>query len=152
MVPSSPDPERNIEAEAIIAEALEGVRAEINGRLKRSIDLTSISIPQHFNDSLYGTVGNSAQDLEKGIVRPWQVRRYYNAVRLAYHLNSCEGFGMDSSTCHIEEGPHLVLFVDYNGSYLEFYIADVGDFTFTEIGRMTLKGYGADKLVVEVCT
>jgi len=67
-------------------------------------------------------------------------------MRLAYHLNSCEGFGISSLTCHIEDGPHLILFIDYNDAYLEFYIADVGEFIFGEIAKKTMKGYGANRL------
>ncbi|RYO81934.1 hypothetical protein DL762_006866 [Monosporascus cannonballus] len=113
-----------------------------------SINLTSISIPQHFNRSMYNAVANVALELEPGIVVPWQIRRYYNAVRLAYHLNSCEGFSMDTSTCDIEDGPHLVFFIDYNDAYLELCFADVGEFIITDVTKKTFRDIGARRLVV----
>ncbi|RYP05936.1 hypothetical protein DL765_009677 [Monosporascus sp. GIB2] len=113
-----------------------------------SINLTSISIPQHFNTSMSGAVLDVALELERGIVVPWQIRHYYNAVRLAYHLNSCEGFSMDTSTCDIEDGPHLVFFIDYNDAYLELCVADVGEFIFSDVTKKTFRDIGAGRLAV----
>lgn len=155
LVPSSPDPPKNPQAEAIIAAALRGIRKEVSRHMPgASIDVTSISIPQHFNESMYSAVADAALELERGIKVPWQIRRYYNAVRLAYHLNSCEGFGMDASTCDVEDGPHLVFFIDYNHDYLEVCVADVGEFIFSDVTKNTFRDIGARKLAIsseQVC-
>lgn len=34
----------------------------------------------------------------------------------------------DTSDCDIDDGRHLIFFIDYNSAYLELYIADVGEF------------------------
>jgi hypothetical protein len=59
-------------------------------------------------------------------------------------LNSPEGLGIDSST--IKDGPYLVHFIDYNDTYMELYIADVGDNTFKEVGKQILNLQGAKRM------
>ncbi|KAL9623569.1 MAG: hypothetical protein Q9160_002250 [Pyrenula sp. 1 TL-2023] len=137
----------NPEAEEILATTLKDIRQKADDELQHPVDLTSISIPQHFNDSIRGAISKPALNLEPGIVRPWQVRQYYNAVRLAYRLNSCEAFGLNSTTCDVEDGPHLIFFVDCNDTYLELYIADVTRFIFTKVAKETLRNPGARRFV-----
>ncbi|KAH8705210.1 hypothetical protein BGW36DRAFT_367085 [Talaromyces proteolyticus] len=139
LIPTSPDPDHNPKLESIFAKWMDRIHNTVNTNASIPNIITSISIPQHFNGSLYSAVGNAALKNEEGMIRPWQTRHYYNAARLAYHLNSCQGLGLDSRTCHIEDGPHLVLFLDYNESYLEFFLADVGEFTFINVAKKRME-------------
>jgi len=59
-------------------------------------------------------------------------------------LNSPEGLGIDPST--VQHGPHLILFIDYNDTYMELYVADVGDNTFKEVGKQILNLQGAKRI------
>jgi len=86
---------------------------------------------------------------EKGFLRPWQVKRFFNAARLAYGLNSCEALGLDSVTCHIEDGPHLVMFLDYHKEYLELAIADIGYMTFLLEDNVRLEKLGESQTETE---
>lgn len=65
-----------------------------------------------------------ATDIEK----PWQLIWRLNAARLAYDLNSCEGFGLDGLDCDIDEGPHEVVSLDYQVQALDLNVADVNEF------------------------
>ena len=52
------------------------------------------------------------------------------------------------SSCHIENGPHFIFFIDYNDSYLELCVADVSEFIFTQIAKATFRDLGARSLAV----
>jgi hypothetical protein len=69
----APDLQKEAQAEEIIAAAWQGIREKSIRKLKRSIDFTSISIPQYLNDSLYGVVSNSVSESSQTIVQPSQV-------------------------------------------------------------------------------
>ncbi len=78
---------------------------------------------------------------------PWQIRSYYDVVRLAYHLNSCAGFGLSASTCNIDDDDHLLFFIDYNDAYLELCIAEVTYCIFGETARKRFAHIGSQMLL-----
>jgi hypothetical protein len=53
--------------------------------------------------------------------------RFLNAARLAYGLNSCKAFGLDSTNCDIYDGTHLTIIADYNQDSLKLTIVDVNE-------------------------
>ncbi|KAK2808690.1 hypothetical protein FQN50_004555 [Emmonsiellopsis sp. PD_5] len=148
-IPIPRDPSSTPEGETIFAASLMAINKEATKTLGESVDITSISIPEHFNETLYGSVSNAGMKNEQGFIQPWQVRRFPHAARLAYGLNSCEGFGLGPDLCDIDDGPHYVIFVEYNREYLELFIAEVGDFTFNMVGSTRLKSLGAKVLESE---
>ena len=89
------------------------------------VQIATVSAPQHFNSSSLDAVITAAMEVEPTIRQPWQVIRSANAMRLAYGLDTCEGFGMDSESCDIEDGPHLIFIVEHQETYLEISLADV---------------------------
>ncbi|KAI0008093.1 hypothetical protein F4779DRAFT_642234 [Xylariaceae sp. FL0662B] len=137
--------ESNPQAQTIIIAALETLKDEVNKILEKPIDITSVSVPHHFNESLYVAVVDVLEQ-EQGIIRPWQIRRYYGAVRLAYHLSSCEGFGLNSSNCDIEDDTHLIFYIDYNDAYLELFMAEVTYFILGEVAKKRFDHLGSKNL------
>jgi hypothetical protein len=128
-----------------LSASLQKVKDIAGKALGKSLTLTSVAVPQHFNQSMSSPVWAAVKH-EEGMLRPWQKRPYYQAARLAYHLNSCEGFGLDPS-CSIDDDTHLILFVDHNLEYVEFYLAEVTDFGLMETAKVRLGRHGAKSLV-----
>lgn len=127
--------------EETIAWALRRLRKEVDAKLlERRRDMTSIVVPQYFNDTISKAVFNAVAASEPLVTKPQQVRKYYNAARLAYRLDTCEGLGLASSECdaELEDGPHLVFFVDLNNRLLELSIFDMDHNTCSEVVRKTL--------------
>ena len=88
--------------------------------------MTALCIPDHFNSSSRSSVIFAAIEATD-IKRPWQTIWRLNAARLAYGLNSCEGFGLDQRDCDIDEGPHRIVSIDYNIHALDLNVADVNE-------------------------
>ncbi|PGH15968.1 hypothetical protein AJ79_02135 [Helicocarpus griseus UAMH5409] len=109
-------------------------------------DITFISIPEHFNTSAYDAVVEAGSN-ENGLIQSWQIRRFFSVARLAYGLNSCQGFGLtEPGSCDIEEGPHYAMFIDYNRDYMDLLIADMTEFFFVVEGKERLGNLGAQRL------
>ncbi|KAM5441433.1 hypothetical protein MferCBS31731_003504 [Microsporum ferrugineum] len=145
LVPILPEPDNNPEAEDIFTAAIRSIREEITKSKGQVSSITSISIPSHFNRTSTTAMINAVMENEKGIIRPWQVRKQFHVVRLAYGLNSCEGFGLDSDTCDMEDPEH-VMFVDYHNEYLELVLASVGEFSVVALDSVRLHNLGAKRL------
>lgn len=94
--------------------------------LQRPVQIASISVPQHFNDSSKFAVIEALREVEPSYRQPWQVIKSVGATWLAYGLHTCEALGLNHDTCDIDEGPHRVLIVEYRETYLQIFIADVG--------------------------
>ena len=152
LVPVPSDPEESPVTEQIFEDAL----ARLKDRVKEveeaaaSLSLTSVSIPQHFNDTMLVYATRAILRSETHMVRPWQVRRGYNAVRMAYHLNNAEAFGVPEEDFEEDDSHHL-LHLDLNDQHLEFCIANVGEFQFTVQARQTLGNLGAKGSVRRTC-
>ncbi|KAK2772520.1 hypothetical protein FQN53_004607 [Emmonsiellopsis sp. PD_33] len=130
-VPIPRDPSSTPEGETIFGASLMAIKKEATRILGESVDITSISIPEHFNETSYGSVSNVGMKNEQDFIQPWQ------------------GFGLEPNLCDIDDGPHYVIFVEYNREYLELSIGDVGDFTFNMVGSTRLKNLGAKVLESE---
>lgn len=170
LVPTDPDPEENPAAEAVISAALKGIRGAVDAAAaqlhleRHRWDITSISIPQYWNDTMRTAVFRAAATASDSsseaaiITNPRQVRRYYNAARLAYRLDSCEGLGLKksgSSTCSLEtlrNGPHSVVFVDVNEPFLELAIFDVESNACIQVARekLTSESLGSVRTILSL--
>lgn len=114
-------------ARSIFKEALASLKvaaAEALGH--HHITLGAVSTPQYFNSSSKGAVMDALQAIEPKMRQRWQVVGSFQAIRMAYALDSCEGFGLDARICDIDDGPHFVLVVEYEEGFLQLSILDVG--------------------------
>ncbi|KAK2734526.1 hypothetical protein FQN55_002637 [Onygenales sp. PD_40] len=58
-IPISQDPSSTYEGETIFDASLMAIKKEATRTLGESVDIRSISIPEHFNETLYGSVSNA---------------------------------------------------------------------------------------------
>ena len=131
----------DVSVRAIFRDALATVIAASEG-VGHTVEIGIISQPLYFNSSTSKVLIDAAKDLQTAWAGP--LTRFTNAGRLAYGLNSCEGFGMNSSTCDIEDGEHSVIVVDYNANYLEVAIGYVRRDTCNVRGYKRVKELGED--------
>jgi hypothetical protein len=107
----------------IFYEALATIKTAAEKKVGRPVDIGIISQPLYFNQSTSNVLTAAAKQFQPGFAG--QITRFTNAARQAYGLNSCKGFGMNATTCDINEGEHSVIVVDYNNEYLELAIGYV---------------------------
>ena len=69
------------------------------------------------------------QDIEPDLRQLHHVVVSSHATRLAYKLDSCEGFGIGGQKCDIEDGTHFVLVVEFETRYLQLSLLDAGSDT-----------------------
>jgi hypothetical protein len=113
----------DIAVRPIFHDALMTIKTATEKKLGHPVDIGVISQPLYFNETTSTALTYAAKEVQTGLAG--QVIRFTNAARMAYGLNSCEGFGMNSSSCDIFEGEHAVVVVDYNTEYLELAIGYV---------------------------
>lgn len=93
--------------------------------------ITAITIPRGLDyiakDHIYDTLCEG--DAVPKVTLPWQVLGFLDATRSAYDLDSAEGLGLQSPINIYHDDYHLVLYVDYNANSLDFWVADVAEFT-----------------------
>lgn len=146
LIPTPEDAQNDTKVEAPFTSALSDIKDAAMKTLKRSVDITSISVPQYFNRSSTSYIKHAALNAERLFTRPWQAKPFFNAVRLANGLNFCKGSGPGPASCHIEDDPHVFIFADYHKEYLEFVIVDVEDEMYEIINSTRLENLGANRL------
>lgn len=104
-------------AYSIFYDALTIIKTATEKKVGNPVDIGIVSQPLYFNGSTSAALTAATKQVQPGFAG--QVTRFTNAARLAYGLDSCKGFGMNISTCDINEGEHSVIVVDYNDEYLE---------------------------------
>lgn len=134
-------------AQAIFVDALRKVQEAASEALQRPVQIASVSIPQHFNHSSTETVMEAFKEVEASYRQPWQVIRSVAATGLAYRLNTCEAFGLDNDTCDIDEGPHLVIMVEYRETYFQLFVADLGAETVNIMAHVRYKNLGENAIL-----
>ncbi|MCJ1395088.1 hypothetical protein MMC18_007969 [Xylographa bjoerkii] len=92
---------------AIFAAALLSIQTAAEEHLPRPVEITAVSIPKHFNATSGNCVTNAAVETLPSIIKPTQVRRLHNEARMACGLTSCEGYGLDATTCDDEDGANF---------------------------------------------
>ncbi len=143
LVPAPPDTHDPERARAVFTEALTSLKkAAAEVLVDQRITLGAVSAPQYFNDSSKAAVMDALQDVEPRMRQKWQVITSLQAMRLAYGLNSCEGFGLGARICDIDDGTHYILVVEYEESFLQLYILDVGADTVGVLGCSRLDNLG----------
>ncbi|KAI4273366.1 MAG: hypothetical protein L6R38_006356 [Xanthoria sp. 2 TBL-2021] len=126
LVPAPPDLHDINRAQAIFVDALRKIQEAASKALQRPVQIASVSVPQHFNDSSTHAVIEALKEVEPSYKQPWQVIKSVAATWLAYGLYTCEAFGLNHDTCDIDEDSHRVLIVEYRETYLQVFIAVVG--------------------------
>jgi hypothetical protein len=132
----------NVAVRAIFYDALMIIKTAMEKKLGHSVDIGIISQPLYFNESTSTALTDAAKEVQTGVAG--QITRFTNAARVAYGLNSCKGFGMNSSNCDINEGEHAVVVVDYNTDYLELAIGYVREDICSVRGYKRVKQLGED--------
>ena len=139
LIQTVPDPPHTPEVEALFAEALSRIQKTAAKALGQEVDISSIAIPQHFNDSSKMAVSDAALRNQKGIVQRWQVRPFFRTVQAAYGLNTCESLRLDPG-CDIEDDTHLVMFIDCNEDSIDVVVADVDSDAFHVLDKRRVGG------------
>ncbi|KAL8782633.1 MAG: hypothetical protein Q9213_005220 [Squamulea squamosa] len=112
-------------AKAVFIDALKGIQEAASNVVQHSVEIATVSVPHHFNDSSKDAVTEAFKEVEPSYRQYWQVIRSVVATRLAYGLHNCEAFGLSRETCNIDDGPHYMIVVEYRETYLQLFIADV---------------------------
>lgn len=146
LVPAPPETHDPEQAQSLFTAALRSIRKEASNALHHPVEIATVTRPRHFNDSSKGAVIDAVMQIEPSIKQPWRVIDSVNAARLAYGLDSCAGLGLEENACDMEEGLHLVIFVEYNEKYLELTVAEVAEDTFGVDGQIRLHALGAAAL------
>ena len=132
----------NVAVRAIFYDALKTIKTATEKKLGHSVDIGIISQPLYFNETTSTALTDAAKEVQTGVAG--QITRFTNAARVAYGLNSCKGFGMNSSNCDINEGEHAIVLVDYNTEYLELAIGYVREEICSVRGYKRVKQLGED--------
>lgn len=130
----------NVAVRAILYDALTTIKTATEKKLGHSVDIGIISQPLYFNETTSTALTDAAKEVQTGLAG--QVTRFTNAARIAYGLNSCRGFGMNSSNCDINEGEHAVVVIDFNTDYLELQIGYVREDICSVRGYKRVKALG----------
>ncbi|KAL8687772.1 MAG: hypothetical protein Q9224_005055 [Gallowayella concinna] len=126
LIPAPPDTHGFDHAQAIFVDALQTIKRAAIEAVHHPLEIAAVSRPEHFNESSKQAVIEALMEVEPSSYRQhWQVIRSTVASWLAYGLFTCDGLGMDSAACDIDEGPHRVLIVEYQETYLQLFIVDV---------------------------
>lgn len=118
----------NDQARQIFVEALQNVKDAASKALGEGAAIDALCIPDYLDGQSKTILFNKAKEIGLRIHRPWQIIQWLNAARLAYGLDSCHAFGLNQKDCDIDEGPHQVVYVDYQPDSLELKVADVTEY------------------------
>ncbi|MDI1492513.1 MAG: hypothetical protein OHK93_003727 [Ramalina farinacea] len=127
LVPAPPDTHIMSSATSIFTEALLAIKKAAADTLGDStLTIGGISYLDFFNSSSRQAVMEAAKNVEPTWRQPYQAMNPFQASRMAYKLDSCDGFGFDPRTCHMdEEDGYLVLLIEYEPCHLQFHLLDV---------------------------
>ncbi|KAL8812455.1 MAG: hypothetical protein Q9200_001022 [Gallowayella weberi] len=148
LIPAPPEPHDFDHAQAIFVDALQTIKKAAVEAVHHPLEVAAISRPEHFNETSKAAVIEALRKVEPSSYRqPWQVIRSTVASWLAYGLFTCDGLGMDSEACDIDEGPHRVFIVEYQETYLQLFIVDVGADTCGIESRAQFHGLGENAML-----
>ena len=147
LVPAPPELYDINRSQAILVDALRKIKEAASKALQRPVQIASVSIPQHFNDSSTEAVIEAFKEVEPSYKQPWQVIKSVGATWLAYGLYTCEAFGLNHDTCDIDEDSHRVLVVEYQETYLQLIIAEVGAVTWSSRTRVRYSDLGENAIL-----
>lgn len=119
LVPAFPEAHDSDKARQLFVEALHNVQDAASNTPGQEAEVNVLCIPDYFNRSSLSSIFDAAEEAGIRMHQPSQVIRWLNAARLAYGLNSCHAFGMDQKNCDIDDGPHRVVYVDFEPDALE---------------------------------
>ncbi|EZF41777.1 hypothetical protein H113_04467 [Trichophyton rubrum MR1459] len=124
-------PEISPDYRELFRTVIRSTKEEVLNILGEPQNITSISVPQYFNDSSMGMIFKCRLDIENSF-RYWQVKKQFYVGRFAYGFNSCEGFGLYPKNCNVEN---------------DIMLAEVGEFTFGDLDSVRLPSLGAKRLL-----
>ncbi|KAH6683977.1 hypothetical protein B0J14DRAFT_571797 [Halenospora varia] len=133
------------QVQGIFSEALMSVKASSQKKLGSAVTVGAVSYPEWFDLPTIFCMRDGAVVAEPFLKRNWQFKKYFNAARLAYGLNSCGSFGLGSSDCAIEAGPHLIVHIHFDGDTLHYILAEINEFASQTVSQVEVKGLDGDK-------
>ena len=146
LIPAPPDTHDEEDARIIFGEALVSVRKAAERALgDQRATIGAVSPPQYFNESSRYAVMRALQGVEPKGRQSYRVMVGSHAMRLAYRLNTCEGFGFSSQKCDIEDDTHYVLVVEFEKRHLQLSLLGGGFDTVETLNRTRYNDLGQDK-------
>ena len=119
-----PDTHNRQDARRIFIATLSEITNAASRSLGRTVTLSAISQPRHFNDSTSEILAHAAIEVEPSF-QPMQLIKSSTAVWLAYNFTSCAAFGLSTIDCDIEEDLHDIMTIQYHSGYLEVAVISV---------------------------
>ncbi len=114
--------------DGVFIEALHNVQDAAWNAHGQEVMVNALCIPDHLNDSSRRSIFDAVEEVGWRTHLPSQLVWWLNAARLAYGFNSCQAFGLTQNDCDIDDGPHEVVYVDYQPDALELKVADVTEY------------------------
>lgn len=109
-------PEISPDYRELFRTVIRSTKEEVLNILGEPQNITSISVPQYFNDSSMGMIFKCRLDIENSF-RYWQVKKQFYVGRFAYGFNSCEGFGLYPKNCNVENDVPPIIFARISTDY-----------------------------------
>ncbi|KAL9039012.1 MAG: hypothetical protein Q9180_002786, partial [Flavoplaca navasiana] len=129
LIPAPPDLHDHDRTQSIFNDALRTIQEAASQTLQRPLQIATVSVPQHFNDSSEFAVVEAFKQVEPSYKQPWQVIRSGAATWLAYGLYTCEALGLNHDKCDVDDDLNTIIMVEYDETYFQLSIADVGSVT-----------------------
>ncbi|KAL8822344.1 MAG: hypothetical protein Q9191_006918 [Dirinaria sp. TL-2023a] len=126
--PAPPEAHDKDQTKQILVKAFHSVQYAASSALGEEILINVLRIPNYSNVTLIGSVFDAVEEIGLPIHQPGQVIRWLNAARLAYGLNSCQAFRLTQKGCNIDDGPHQIVYVDYQSNFLELKVAPITEY------------------------
>jgi len=106
------------------------------------VQIRAINAPLHFGQmSSISTLVRAGENAGIVTISGSQVIAHSNGARLAYNLDSCEGYGLPD-TCKLDDDENFVLIVDYGKCYFSMSFVITGKYMNVPIGEQHLATYG----------
>ncbi|KAL9623947.1 MAG: hypothetical protein Q9204_007909 [Flavoplaca sp. TL-2023a] len=129
LVPSPSDLHDHDRTQSIFVDALRTIQEAASQTLQRPLQIATVSVPEHFNDSSALAVIEAFKEVEPSYKQPWQVIKSGAATWLAYGLYTCEALGLNHDDCDVDYDLNTMIMVEYDETYLQLSTANVGSVT-----------------------
>jgi len=132
LIPAPPLLYDESKAHQLFRTTLVAVRKAVKEIPGNPFTVGAISYPNHFNLSCKTSLEDTAIKFETLFIEeslPWRYFTLLNAARLAYGLDSCEGFGFNDTECSVLDllPPQKLVLVDCSQDSLSFIFGEVYD-------------------------
>jgi hypothetical protein len=132
LIPAPPLLYDESKAHQLFRTTLVAIRKAVKEIPGNPFTIGAISYPSHFNISCKTSLEDTAVKFETLFIEEslsWRYLTLINAARLAYGLDSCEGFGLNDTECSFLDllPPQKIVLVEYSQNSLSFIFGEVFD-------------------------